>query len=173
MKNFPLQDTKAYLSGPIEFGSGENWRIEPIKKLKEKFGIDVFDPFSDPKQQWVGPLNEAKKNKDYQELSRIARLFVRKDLSIVDKSDFLIAYLPHKVPTTGTVHEVINKSNSKKPTLLVTDMNDMGCIPAWYFGFIPLEFIFPNWEELFEYLDKVNDMSVSVHNRWDLIRGYL
>jgi nucleoside 2-deoxyribosyltransferase len=172
-KSNPLHGTRCYLSGPIEFENqdGINWRDEPKRILTDRFGINVFDPHGDPKQQWVPELHRARIEKRYDDMAKIARKFVRKDLAMVDRADFLIAYLPHKVPTTGTHHEIINSNNAKKPTLLVTNSGDLGYIPVWYFGFIPTECMFPNWKSLYEYLDAVNRGIHWHNNRWDFIYG--
>ena len=165
-----LDNKKVYLSGPIQYDTSNiNWRIEPVKILKEKFKLDVFDPFSDPKQQWLPILKEAKEKRDYKTIATIAKDFVRKDLAVVDRSDFIIAYVPAKVPTIGTVHEIINSNNSKKPTLLVSNTNDIIDIPVWYYGFISLEFMFPNWESLYSYLEEVNDKKHINNDRWKFI----
>lgn len=166
-----LKGTKSYLSGPLEFDSGHNWRIEPIRVLAQEFEIDLFDPFSDPKQQWVPILNEARKNKDIETIRKTAKSFVRKDLKKVDQSDFLIAYVPYKVPTVGTVHEIINSNNEKKPTLLVTDQSDISYIPLWYFGYIKPEFMFAGWEALFSYLREVNEGKHRHNDRWAFVYG--
>lgn len=171
MKN-PLENARCYLSGPIEYdSSGHNWRTEPTKVLTERFKINLFDPFADPKQQWVSSINQARVDKNFDLIVKIAKSFVRKDLAMVDRADMLIAFLPHKVPTTGTHHEIINSNNSKKPTLLVTDCNDISHIPLWYFGFIPPEFMFPNWETLYDYLESINQGKHRDNNRWSFIYG--
>jgi nucleoside 2-deoxyribosyltransferase len=82
----------------------------------------------------VPALKKAQSEKDTDTIAKIAKSFVRKDLCLVDRADFLIAYLPNKIPTTGTNHEIINSNNAKKPTLLVTDTGDITNIPLWYFG---------------------------------------
>lgn len=167
-----LEGARGYLSGPIENDTTNfNWRIEPLKVLREEFKIDMFDPYVDPKQQWVPLLREARDQKDYNKIAQIAKDFVRKDLAMVDRSDFLIAYLPHQVLTTGTCHEIINSNNSKKPTLLVTNSNDIAYIPIWYFGFIPIDCMFANWEDLYEYLRDVNRGKHRTNNRWNFIYG--
>lgn len=166
-----LKGKRAYLSGPIEFGTNENWRTKPIETITNRFGVNLFDPFADPKQQWTPAIAEAKKNQDYTTMNKIAKIFVRKDLAMVDRADFIIAYLPYKVPTTGTHHEIINSNNAKKPTLLVTDCEDIGYIPIWYFGFIPSEFMFPNWDALYLYLEEVNQGKHRSNNRWSFIYG--
>lgn len=167
-----LSGKRTYLSGPIENDSpSHNWRTEPTRVLTERFGVNLFDPFADPKQQWLPVLKEARDQRDYQTMSKIAKTFVRKDLSMVDRADFIVAYLPHKVPTTGTHHEIINSNNAKKPTLLVTDSGDISFLPLWYFGFIPPEFMFPTWDALYEYLASVNRGEQRMNNRWSFIYG--
>jgi len=165
-----LQNQRVYLSGPIQHDVTEDWRNLPRKVLVEEFGINLFDPFSDPKQQWVPILKDAQKNGDLETIVRISKSFVRKDLCMVDRADFVIAYLPYKVPTTGTTHEIINSNNAKKPTLLVTDSN-VTQIPLWYFGFIPTEFMFAGWESLFSYLREVDEGKHRQNNRWSYIYG--
>lgn len=165
-----LKNKRAYLSGPIEADTGPNWR-EPVKKaLTEKFGIDLFDPFTDPKQQWAPLLNQAKNDQNFDLVTTIAKSFVRKDLCMVDRSDLLIAYLPKSICTTGTVHEIINSVNSKKPVLLVTN-GPKTQIPSWYWGFIPHEVMFSSFDELYEYLIKVDRGDMKDNNRWAYIYG--
>lgn len=167
-----LKDKRVYLSGPIQFDDTNlNWRTEPKRRLTEGFGIDFFDPFDDPKQQWVPTLKHAQSIQDYPKMAEIAHRFVHKDLQMVARTDALIAYLPYKVPTTGTVHEIINSNENKKPTLLVTNMDDIAYIPLWYFGFIRLEFMFPNWDALFAYLSEVDEGKHRHNPRWSFIYG--
>jgi hypothetical protein len=103
-------------------------------------------------------------------MTKIAKAFVRKDLAMVDRADFTIAYLPSGVPTTGTHHEIINSNNAKKPTMLVCPQGKE-FIPLWYYGFIPHEFMFGSWDGLWEYLCEVNK-GKHVHNdRWAFTYG--
>ncbi len=166
-----LAGKRCYLSGPIENDNlGHNWRTEPKKVLVKKFKIDLFDPFLDPKQNLTGELLEARDKKDYVTIVRIAKGFVRKDLAMVDRADFLIAYLPYKVPTTGTHHEIINSNNTKKPTLLVCPQGKE-YVPLWYYGFIPPECMFGCWDELYTYLKEVDKGLHMDNNRWHFIYG--
>lgn len=166
-----LKDKRLYFSSPIECceEKEKNWRQPIIEKLKNQYGLNVFDPYSDPKQQFTDDIKKAKENKDFQTVRKIARSFVKKDLNLVDRSDILLAYIPYRVPTTGVCHEIIVSSNSKKPTLLVTNMNDISYIPTWYFGFIPVEFMFSNWEALFNYLKEVNEGKHKDNDKWSYI----
>lgn len=169
MSNY-LSGKRCYLSGPIQYDeTGLNWRVEPTRVLTEEFGIDVFDPFADPKQQWLPVLKKAQEEKDYETMRDVARRFVRKDLAEVDHSHMLIACLPHKVPTTGTHHEIINANDRKKPTLLVCPQGKEK-VPLWYYGFIQPQFMFGSWEDLYAYLREINDGKHKENNR--LLRIY-
>jgi nucleoside 2-deoxyribosyltransferase len=166
-----LEGKRCYLSGPIENDTANhNWRTAPKKVLVEEFKIELFDPFDDPKQIWAKPLMEARERHDYKEMARIAKMFVHKDLSMVDRADLVVAYLPYKVPTTGTHHEIINSANAKKPTLLVCPQGKH-LVPAWYYGFIPHEVMFSTWDELYDYLREVNAGKHTENKRWHFIYG--
>jgi hypothetical protein len=167
-----LAGRQCYLSGAIENGDGPNWRIEPSQRLSDDFGINVFDPFIDPKQQWAVPLRVAREQCDYDEMERIATDFVGKDLSTVTKSDLLIAYLPFKVATTGTTHEIIEAVRCKMPVLLVCPQGKQ-FNPLWYFGFIKHHYMFGSWEELYAYLAEVDAGNMKHHKRWRLIYGMI
>lgn len=167
MKNVnPLIGARVYLGGPIEHDdTGLNWRTEPSKVLVERFGVDLFDPFSDPKQQWVPTLVEARNNCDYDTMAEIARDFVSKDLIMVERSDILISHLPKGVPTTGTHHEIIFSSNNKKPTLLVCPQGKQH-VPLWYYGWIPHQCMFGSWDDLYDYLQEVVEWKHTDNRRW-------
>lgn len=163
----PLKGAKVYLSGPIQYDTSNlNWRVEPTRVLQDRFGLKVFDPFADPKQQRTDDIKEAIETKNYDTITSIAKDFVRKDLSEVDESKLIVAFLPYKVPTVGTVHEIINSNLAKKPTLLVTDQPDIGYIPLWFWGFIKQEFMFAGWDKLYNYLQEVDEGKHTGNNRW-------
>lgn len=165
-----LRGKRCYLSGPIEYDTGKNWRTEPTGVFTKQFGIDLFDPFSDPKQVLSEELHEARRLKDFDTMTRIAKAFVRKDLAVVDRADFVVAFLPWKVPTTGTHHEIINSNNAKKPTLLVCPQGKEK-VPLWYFGFIDVEFMFGSWQELYLYLTAVDIGQHKANDRWAFVYG--
>lgn len=166
-----LRGKRCYLSGPIENDVTHfNWRDEPKRVLGPTFGIDLFDPFDDPKQVWVDPLKKARDECNFAEMARIAKAFVRKDLCMVDRADFVVAYLPYKVPTTGTIHEIIVATNAKKPTLLMCPQGKQ-FVPLWFYGFIPHECMFSNWEGVYQYLKDVNHGYHKGNNRWAFVYG--
>lgn len=153
MSNF-LRDKLFYLSSPIEFGI-EGWRQEFKDKLIKKFNLNIYDPFLDPKQQWTKQIQEARNQKNYDEIAKIARHFYLKDCLMVDKSDGLIAYLPYKVATHGVPCEITQSIKSNKPTFLICPQGKE-LIPVWYYGMIDHKNMFGNLEDFCEYLEKIN-----------------
>jgi len=151
-----LVGKRVYLSQPLEFADDYSWRTEVKNRLKSEFGLKVFDPSDDPKQGVIEEIYKLRQAEDYDKLSKLAWSFVRKDLGICDRADMIIAYVPKDVKTTGVVHEIVNSNNAKKLTLLV-EGTCKSKVPLWYFGFIDHNHIFGKWEELFKYLQEVNE----------------
>jgi hypothetical protein len=188
-----------YLSGPITHDtSTTNWRPPVMNTLRERFGVSIFDPFSDPKQNKTGAIKAAKEAQDKQEVQRLVSGFVRKDLAVVDRSDFVLARFAYKhvyfpedlvpelfcndevamkplarllqVPTTGTIHEIINSDLYHKPTLLVSECG-WWTLPEWLLGFIPTRYWFSSFEEVYDYLQDVDRGKHMNDDRWALVYG--
>jgi nucleoside 2-deoxyribosyltransferase len=171
LEEWRRERVKVYLSGPIEHDDPDhNWRDNPKRVLTERFKINVFDPFADPKQQFSDTLRESLDSGDWKTAGEIAHGFVRKDLALVDRADFIVAYLPKGVCTTGTHHEIIWANNAKKPTLLVCPQGKK-YHPAWYFGFIDPQFMFGSWDELYDYLEEVDEGKHKDNDRWEVMYG--
>lgn len=171
--NTPLENKRIYLSGPIQHGNEtENWRTEPIDRLKKDFKLDVFDPYQDPKQQWAIDLRKAQQNKNYKEMRKIAKKFVRKDLATVDHAHFIIAYVPYKIPTFGVTHEIICSNNNKKPTLIICP-EGKELIPLWFYGFVKPKYMFGSWEDLYLYLSEVDQGKHKKDDRWSIVYGLI
>jgi hypothetical protein len=167
-----LKGARCYLSGPIEYDAVPDWRVEPTTTLRRRFKAVVFDPAADEKQHAVPALKAARAIKDYDEMVRICRGFVRKDLCLVDRCDFLISCLPHGVPTAGSHHEIIVADNAKKPVLLVCPQGKE-LVPLWFYGFIPHECMFGGWGELWKYLEGVDRGEQRDNRRWSFVYGLI
>ena len=182
-----LKGTNCYLSGAIDCDdTNSNWRPAVKQVLKSRFEIDVFDPFNDHKQMKHDDLIQAKNNKDWKTVQDIAWRFVRKDLKQVEKSDFLIANITCKtrvehisggiqavtrqIPTTGTIHEIIESDNHHNPTLIVCEYG-IEYIPSWLIGFIKLDYLFDSWNSLYFYLNAVNNGEKMDDQRWFYVYG--
>jgi len=167
-----LKGTRSYLAGPIEYDVQVDWRTEPLKVMREEFGVDVKDPNADDKQKMAEPLQDALDCENYLEVVRIAKNFVQKDLSIVDRSDFIVACVPQRVPTVGTVHEIVFSDLMKKPTLLVCPQGKKKA-GKWYFGIIDHKHIFGSWSDLYTYLREVDRGEHKDNRRWAYIYGLI
>lgn len=167
-----LNGRRVYLSGPIENDtSGIDWRPPVKQQLKEEFGLKVFDPFADPKQNMVGDIAMARAEKDLDGIRRVGERFVWADLSIVDHSDIVIARVPKGVPTYGTTHEIINANEQKKPVILVCPEGPEW-LPSWLIGFCPLRMMFGSFEEVFDYLRRVDSGQMHDDRRWWFVYNY-
>lgn len=140
MKTNLLHDTRAYLSGPMDFVGSRvvekylGWRaiLAPILRA---LSVTVLDPWNKPavlghadeygaegllpsKAQyeidfWTNSETRARFEQDFWETVHI-------DLRMTDISDFVVTFVPTNIYSVGTVHEIITARNQLKPVLLVS-----------------------------------------------------
>lgn len=172
-----LHGKSVYLCGPISFvdDDGVKWR-EHISPKLEAFGIKI----EDPTKKTVFGVGEIKDDKDYFKKLIKERKFkeckekfwpiVRKDLRSVDLADFLIVNFLPKIPTVGTIHEIIVASHmEKKPVLLHVSEKELDNLNPWILTFVKPQWIFTNWIDMINYLtslDKTGPKMDSSH--WTL-----
>lgn len=168
-----LLNKKIYISSPIEASKDNEWdRPSLHRNLQLRFGLDVFDPVLDPKQEFKATLHEARRERNFEKMREIARGFVKKDLHTVDKTDILLAVLPYKIPTCGTHHEITHALNIKRPVLIVCEQGKE-YIPLWYFGLLKHEFMFSSFSSAYNYLSEVNDGLHKNNRIWSMVYGLL
>ena len=165
MKTF-LSGKTFYLSSPIEFGTND-WRHDFKEKIIKKFNLNIYDPFLDPKQQWVQQIAEARKEKDFDKMASVARRFYLKDCLMVDKTDGLIAYLPYKIATHGVPCEILQSVKANKPTYIICP-EGKELIPIWYYGMISHKKMFGNINDLIDYFDKINNAKIDDDCLWHI-----
>ena len=167
-----LAGKKVYLSSPLEcivHDTNNSWheqRQEVKRELKSRLGLLVHDPYDDLEngQAHKDEIKAAKSNRNFVKLNEIFHNTVRLDLRLVDRADILIAYVPNGVATVGTVHEIVNANNAKKPVFLVEGKDAIN-VPLWYYGFIPYNRMFGRWEALYTCLKEIDDGSEFADNR--------
>lgn len=175
MNNF-LKKTRVYCAGPIQFAKkGEDvWRKIVSKKFK-KAGITVWSPLTTPFLNFRLEDNDLKQqirsymqNKDYENVSNIMKQIVRRDLSMVDKCDFLIAHIDPEVYTCGTFHELFIAIGQRKPVFVFT--KDKTKIPTWLFGVMPHHNIFESIEDLTNHILRIDSGAEPINNKyWKLV----
>ena len=158
-----LKDKSVYLCGPLHACSndGKDWRQFITPRLST-YGIKVEDP-TKRAINGVGEVGQDKlvfqqliKEKKFEEAKEKFWPLCRADLRSVDKADFLILNYDTLLPTVGTWNEVTCAVGQKKPVLLKYDENQLDTFNIWVLTFIKTGCAFANWNEMFDYLDKVD-----------------
>ena len=170
-----LSGLRAYLAGPIDHAAddGVAWRNK-LGRWLQKRGIVVIDPCRKPLTyhafKEIGEekrrMMDLKTQGRYFELSKWMRGIVHVDLRMVDVSDIVIVYLDIKSQPFGTVHELINAINQRKPTLVVVE-GGKSQAPNWLFGIMRHEFIFSDFDELRAFLTLIDTGTIQPdYTRW-------
>lgn len=157
-----LKGTTVYTCGPIQYAKSPNlWRDELDAKLKE-LGIICLSPLAkiflnqiNESSEDLVNLKEMMQGGQYDKVSNLMKLIIRRDLGIVDRSDFVIANIDPSVNTIGSIHEIVIASLQRKPILFLTPRKED--FPLWLLGLINHNLIFESIDELFNYLKELND----------------
>lgn len=171
-----LNRTKCYLIGSMQYENGEAWRERAESVLKE-MGVIPLNPYRQPfidgppenedsHTKWQSLLEEGK----YDEVSEVMSKIRNRDLSMVDKSDFLICYLKTSVFTAGTMEELVSAVQKKRPVFVVMEGGKKKT-PFWILGMLPAKYIHDSFEEVFDILGKINSGEKEFDGeRWRLLK---
>ena len=169
-----LSGKTCYLIGAIDRANdlGTAWRSEIQVTLKDRFGVNVYNPLEKPID--IGIEDAAsrerrkllKKSKHFAEFAEEIKLIRRVDLRMVDKADFLICYIDLDVFMCGTFEECSLANRQKKPVIIFCKQG-VENIPDWLFGMLPYQLFFNNAEEVIQYLESIdNGTNTEYLNRW-------
>ena len=170
-----LGNLRCYLAGPIDHADddGVGWRKDMTVWLQER-NVQVLDPCDKPikdvrYKEIEGEkiqMFELKNTGRYFELTQRMKEIVHMDLRMVDVSDFVIVYLDMDARPFGTVHELINSLNQRKPTLVVIEGGRINA-SNWLFGIMDYNFMFDNFEDLQTFLDQIDSgNTIGDLSRW-------
>lgn len=156
----PFEKTRAYLGGHIEYSKNGDWRTEFARTLKDRFDIIPLSPLEkcfvdqqDENEELKVILKEKMRAEEFYEVSTYMKEIIRKDLRLIDISDFCIFYLEPENATFGSVHEIIVAAQQRKPVLLV--INDRSKTPLWLMGIINSHYIFDSLSAVINYLTDI------------------
>ena len=168
-----LKYKTVYLCGNIQrtqtsdFGTG--WRDEITPTLRKMFNVKVINPCT----QGIGDTaSEQKrymkmiKDRDFKGLKSLFYRVIRKDLRAVDKADFLIFYHFPNLPTVGSIHEIINAVNQKKPVLVVVKESLIDQLNPWLLTLIKPQWLFTSFDDMYAYLKKINSGDIDSSHWW-------
>lgn len=166
-----IKGLRTYLCGAMDRApdGGVGWRRSVGQYLMTR-GVVVLDPANKPIDIGVEDFEsrdkrkEWKSNGDYTKVAETMKIIRNTDLRMVDISDFLIVNLDLDIHPCGTYEELFLANRQKKPILLRV-VQGKNQAPDWLFGTIPHETIFSAWEEVKDYLDRVDNGSL-IDNRW-------
>lgn len=165
MKNTILKNSTCYLVGPIEYDDNcADWRNN-ITKLLKTINVKCFDPNKDhfinqptETQDDRNLLKSQRNRNEWDAISKYMKRVISRDLRMVDLSTFVIGKIDSKVPTYGTIHEIVIASLQKKPILIYTDNKKK--FPLWLAGILNMDLVFESWDEIFDYLKKINSGAI-------------
>lgn len=171
-----LHKTKAYLVGGMQYCNGRGWRDEVIEKLKN-IGVVCYNPYDKP---FVKDVDESEKiqkglmdlivEENFDEVARRVKQIRSYDLALVDKCDFIIAYIDPKILTVGSWEELFWANRIKRPIFLIIEGGKKAC-PLWIYGTIPHKYIYSNIDEVIEVLERIDSGQKEMDSdRWRLLR---
>lgn len=163
----------------MQYGDGRAWR-EDMTEFLHKMNITVFDPYKKPfinaPQEDELTHERMKALMDSGEFDEVAAHFkaVRAfDLSMVDRSDFIICYLNPATPTFGTMEELATSVRMKRPTFVVVEGGKKHT-PLWILGMLPHKYIYNDFEEVKKMLTSIDSGVKSLDSdRWRLFKPEL
>jgi len=175
MKNI-LYRTKTYLAGAMQYKNGEGWRNIVQSKL-ERMGIIVFSPYHKPFMKDIQEDDGARKHigdlikeNNYDEVVSRMKEVRSYDLNLVDRSDFIIAYIDPKTPTFGTMEELVTSVRMKRPTFIFVEGGKKLC-PYWIFGMFPHKYIYDDVDGVLNMLEKIDSGEKEIDSdRWRLLK---
>jgi nucleoside 2-deoxyribosyltransferase len=170
-----LENLRCYLAGPIDHAEddGVGWRKEITKWLIER-NVVVLDPCDKPikntKYREIDEekikMMELKSTGRYYELTRRMKEIVHMDLRMVDVADFVIVYLNPNITMFGTIHELINSLNQRKPTLVVIEGGKKHA-SNWLYGLMDYNFMFDTFDDVKSFLDQIDNETIEGDlSRW-------
>jgi len=174
-----LAKTRAYCIGHMQYGDGRGWRDYVINELTP-LGIQIFNPYDKPFIKDVDETEEAFKQA-YKDLkTERYDLVVSKmkeirsyDLSLVDRSDFIIAVIDVKIPSWGTGEELSWAARLKRPTFICSTTSKSD-IPLWVYGMFPHKYMYDSIEDAVDMIKKIDRAEIITDsNRWRLLRKEL
>jgi len=161
-----------YLCGPIDAADdgGKGWREEYVQKLIE-IGFNkeqIFNPCKKPISHQLFNfdneqelMHEAKSKEDWDELCNIVDQIAHIDLRLVDYSGLVIANFPldkngNRVPTYGSMHEIVEARRQKKPVFVIWPGGKKTC-SGWLMWLVGHKNVFETIEECIECLKKISN----------------
>lgn len=167
-----LKNKTVYLIGAIDRcpDLGVGWRVDFQNELVKKYNANVYNPMEKPidigieSKEYRNRRKLWKEKGEYSQLTEEMQLIRHVDLRMIDKADYVIAFINTDIHMCGSYEEITIANHQKKPILILCHQGKSG-IPDWLFGMLPHQWFFSSKEDLFDYLDHVHKNEVVDYNR--------
>lgn len=174
-----LYRTKCYTVGPMEYAQGIDWR-ELVEKTLQPRNITVFNPYKKPFLNDCDEspdvryrMREAMHTGDYEKVTQWARDIRRYDLNLVDRSDFIIAYIIPSTASWGTAEELSTAVAARKPIFTVIQDGIKNC-PLWLMGQLKYKYMYNTVEDALKMITLIDDGLQAIDSpSWRLLKPEL
>lgn len=174
-----LYRTKCYTVGPMEYAQGIDWR-ELVERTLQPRNITVFNPYKKPflndcdeSPDVRHRMREAMHSGEYEKVTEWARDIRRYDLNLVDRSDFIIAYIIPSTASWGTAEELSTAVAARKPIFTVIQDGIKHC-PLWLMGQLKHKYMYNSVEDALAMITRIDNGEVPIDSpSWRLLKPEL
>ena len=170
-----LNKTKTYLVGNMQYGQdNRSWRNDLSKQLHH-MGITCFNPYSHPFIHQIdeGQQVKLKQLRDHgslRELEERMKDIRRYDLSMVDRSDFIICKIDPEIPTYGTIDELVMAEALNRPVFMCVEGGKRNA-PLWVYSLVPHKYMYDSLDEVINTIKGIDKGKIPIDSkRWKLFR---
>jgi len=174
-----LYGAKTYLIGNLQAESmdfARQWR-EKFTEEMESIGVitmspldEVFINFKFESEGFREKMYACLERGDFETVHREFQAIRRRDLAMVDHSQFVTCVLNPTIPTFGTIEELAVAVRANRPIFL-TLTSGKKTIPLWVAGMVKPECIFDSLDDIIIRLKAINDGSWPITNEnWRIFK---
>lgn len=163
-----LKGCKVYLCGPLQYENWDkaiSWR-DSTKLVLKDLGIlplspldKVFKNFEKEELNLHVKLNECLKNGDLQTVHTRMKQIRRRDLGLIDFSNFVICVFNPGVATVGTIEELSLSQRSNKPVFIACPKDK---ISLWLLAMFPPSCFFNSLGDIIDHLYEINSGKIEI-----------
>ena len=170
-----LAETRCTVIGHMQYANGRDIR-ENINKQLSSMNIKLFDHYKQPflmdvneDEETDDELRLALKNGEYDKVEAYKEIRSY-DLSLIDRSDFVIFVYDPEVVTCGSWEEFFTANRMKKPIFFV-NVRGKNKTPMWVFWTMPHKYIYNSIEEVVDIIKDIDSGKKRLDSgRWKLLK---
>ncbi len=174
-----LYGSKVYTIGNLQAESYEfakGWRDE-FKRAMDLMGVitmspldEVFVNFKFESKGFRELMYECLEKGDHDTVHKEFQSIRRRDLAMVDHSQFIVGILNPAIPTFGTIEELSFATRANKPIFLVIH-GGRKRVPLWVQGMVKPECIYEKLDYVIGDLHKINAGLTPISNeKWRIFK---